>query len=88
MRPSQKRRGLVAQAIEADDMFIKALAAMRIWVNSSNRGLYQRLDSQTARELLDVATARQRLEGLLNTDGLSVELQSIGKELLDTWDER
>ena len=69
-------------------MFIKALAAMRMWVNSSKRGLYQRLDSQIAGELLDLATVRQRLEGLKNTGGLSVELQKVGKELLETWDER
>ena len=84
----EELRGLVAQVIEPDDMFIKALAAMRMWVNSSKRGLYQRLDSQIAGELLDLATVRQRLEGLKNTGGLSVELQKVGKELLETWDER
>jgi hypothetical protein len=75
-------------AMQSDEMFVKGLAAMRIWVDSSSRGLYQRLERQTVAELLDEPAARQRLVGLQGAANLPSEQQKLVKELLDTWDER
>jgi hypothetical protein len=80
-------RALIADAIVNDEMFIKALNAMRSWANSSDRGYYQSLSLSNIGDLLDVTAVHDRLIQLANAEGIAPAIREGALSLLEVWND-
>lgn len=74
-------RQRIATETTDDGMFIRVLMAMRQWVSSSNRGIYQSLEPDMVNHFMSFESAMTRLKTLATADN-APELRKAATELL------
>lgn len=85
---AKKLRELIAAYVVDDAKFIELLEAMRNWVNSSDQGLYQKLDTDVVQLFMDASDTKDRLNDLASSTSVSSEIRKEASDLLSRWGDR
>jgi hypothetical protein len=80
-------RLLAEKTKDDDEMFIRALGAMRSWVVSSDKGIYHALQPEIVSHFFDVGAVLARLRNIATQDNLP-ELKNDAMKMLAVLDER
>ena len=81
------KRLIFEQTRGDDDMFIRALGAMRSWVDSSDKGFYNSLQPEIVSYFFDVGDVLERLKKIAEQDS-APELKSVATSILAVMDKQ